>query len=227
MSGFPLRALALAALMLPACSTLRITPQPGQRTLTAQGREFVVSAGTRGMVWIGAVDASGLPSFATRLPYRLHFRNLTAASASLGLQDVSASDGSGRPLRLYTARDMERLERTSEFETMAARMDAASRAFAAPLPNFTDYSVNYGGFGAPGTAGGLIFNPAQAAVVAQSHDWNRDPRQQAPWISRMLTQTNVPAGATAGALLIVEKAPVTILRIRAAGEEFTARFLAR
>ena len=224
----PLLPLVLATLTLEACSSIRITPQPGQPTASRQGQQFVVCSGKNAMLWIGGMEAGGIPSFTTRIPFQFYYRNLTASPAVFGLENITATDESGRKIRLYTARETERLERMERdaagFNNMAARMGATSRAFAAPLPNFTDYTINYG---AGGAGAGLVFNPAQQAVVAQSQSWNQPSHQPLLWTSRMLARSTVPPGGTVGGLVIVEISPVTNLHVRAGGEEFTANFLVK
>lgn len=217
----------LAVLTLTACSTIRVTPQTGQQTVSRQGQQFVVGSGKGAILWIGGLETGGLPSFATRIPYQLYYRNLTASPVVFGPENLTATDEHGRRLHLYTAKEIEQVERreggAAGFNSMAARMDAASRAFAAPLPSFTDYSINYGGYGGAGTAGGLVFNPAQQAVVAQSHSWESS-QQPLPWASRMLARSTVQPGGTLGGLVIVEKSPATVFHLRAGGEAFTAGF---
>ena len=240
--------------MLTACAQLQITPAPGQNMVFQQGKACVIPLKQNGeKQGIGVIGAGSYEG--GRAVFTVLFHNHTKSPINFGLENITATDAKGRPLRIYTPQEITRQIRTqAAIAAMAVGLSAGCQSFAASQPSYTTYSGSYNGYsnynaysayGRPigslqgyqnGTVYGTAttYNPAQAAISNQAIQANtmnqmnmigNNMQGQLGIANQMLATTTVPPNAQYVGIIIVKQSPVTNFKFSFAGQECTASFL--
>ena len=241
--NFPLLAhskalpLLLVTIAIAGCASvpLQVTPQqrPNQIITYDHGVALVSLLKTNGQK--GGVVVWHAGGFRAAL-LGINFHNLTKSTCDFGLENISATDGNGRPLHIYTPQELRKIA-VGQYNAMAmtAAIAGASQAVSASMPSTASYSGTvysggaYGGYS--GTATG--YNPAQAAIANQAIQANTvnavnnagaSLDDKMSLVSQMLDRTTVPPDRYVQGFIDIQKAPVINLKVNANGEEMTATF---
>jgi len=154
--------------------------------------------------------------------------NTTKSASDFGLENISATDGEGRPLHIYSADELRRIA-LGQYNSMAAcaAISGAAQGVSASMPSTTTYT-GYGGYGVAST-----YNPAQSAIANQAIQANTGNainsagallNARMSLVDQILARTTIPPNGSVMGFVDVKKAPVINLKINANGEEFAATF---
>lgn len=125
--------------LMSACSSTQITPTTGQNVIYANGQATVCSVTKTSFVAIQPLgkDNDG------RLVFRAAVNNGGRAPFNFGLENIRVTDGTGKPLHLFSRAEVERHARVrATWLAVAAGMNTASQSFAAAQPVQTYYTGN-------------------------------------------------------------------------------------
>ncbi len=248
----PLLAATIIPVLFSACSSMQITAQPGQNVVYNHGHQVIVSSKKSSLVAIEGLGASNQNR--GRAVFCITCINRTKSPIDIGLENITAKNEAGRPVRIYSDEDLKREARiAAAMQAMAVGMNAGASAFAAAQPSYTSYSGSYSGtanynaytpYGRPvgsiqGYQSGNVYgsattyNPAQAAIANQAIQQNTAIQmggiqgQLASSLAQateVLARTTVPPGATVSGLIIARKSAVTDFTVNLAGENHAANF---
>ena len=247
-----LLAVASISALFSACSSMQITAQPGQNVVFNHGHQVVVSSKKSSLVAVEGLGASNQNR--GRAVFCITCINRTKSPIDIGLENITAKNAAGRPVRIYSDEDLKREARiAATMQAIAVGMNAGASAFAASQPSYTSYSGSYSGtanynaytpYGRPvgsiqGYQSGNVYgsattyNPAQAAIANQAIQQNTAMQmggiqgQLASSLAQatdVLARTTVPPGGTISGLIIARKSAVTDFTVNLAGEGHSANF---
>jgi hypothetical protein len=252
----PIQSISLVALtgVLSACAPLQITPAPGQNMVFQQGKACVIPLKQNGQKQgIGVIGTGSYEG--GRAVFTVFFHNQTKSHVNFGLENITATDAKGKPLRIYTPQEItQQIRMQAAMQAMAVGLSAGCQSFAASQPSYTSYSGSYNGYsnynaynayGRPlgslqGYQNGSIYgssttyNPAQVAIANQAIQANamnqmsmigNQMQGQLGIANQMLATTTVPPNTQYAGILIVKQSTVTNLKFVFAGQECSASFL--
>ena len=242
--------------LLTGCAAMQITPAPGQNLVYSQGKAMVLCQSQKSEKPAVCVAGEG-PYQANLAMFTVGFRNHASRPVDFGLENISAVDGNGKLIKIYTPQEIQRgIQTQAAIQAFAVGMNAGSQAFAAAQPSYTSYSGSYSGtsnynaynrYGQPvgslqgyqsgyGYGSATTYNPAQQVIANQAIQANTanqmnmigNQMQGALGIvGQMLARTTVPPSALYQGIVIVKKSAATNFKINVAGREYTAAFLVK
>lgn len=157
------------------------------------------------------------------------YTNTTKSVCDFGIENISATDGQGKPLHIYTADELRRIA-AGQYNAMvvSSAISGAAQGISAAMPSTTTYT-GYGGYSGVATT----YNPAQGAIANQAIQVNTGNaisnagallNSRMSLVDQILARTTVPPNGSVMGFVDVKKAPVINLRINANGEDLTATF---
>lgn len=236
--------------LLAACGTTRVTPKPGQKVVYSSGCPAIISKGRSSEVAVEPIgkDKDG------RLLFSVLIVNSGKTAFNFGLENVTAFNGAGKPLRLYSREDVERHARVkAAWRKAAIAMSAAGESMSASLPTQTSYNGTYSGnstysvqnpsgqrvgtlYGnTTGYTSGTIttYNPAATIAAQQAINANTDANVRATnsllqdemaAAQGMLATTTICPKSMYSGLVCVRYSRDVDLRLIALGDEHHAAF---
>lgn len=227
-------------LTIAACSSIRISPQTGQRVFYDHGAAVVVGVKKNGDK--AGVAMQGLGEYGSgRIAFGILYHNKTHSPCNFSLENISAENSKGQKLRIYTAEQLEKEARTrAAIAAACIALGQGAQSYAAAQPTYTSASGNYNGSTPYGNYSGsyygssTTYNPAQQVAANQAIQANTANQlssvanglnQTLGSISQILSLTTVPPDQYLEGMIIVKKADLINFRVSANGEEIPFVFL--
>jgi hypothetical protein len=231
---------------------MQMSPSAGQRVIYNHGNPVIVLAYPEGTVTVEGLGES--PMRDGRAAFGVTFDNRSHSSIDFGLENLTATDGAGRPVRIYSARDLEREARTNAMiQALAVGLNSAGQSMAAAQPSYSTYSGSYYGTSrytaynrynrSIGSLNGqqsgafygssTTYNPAQTALANQAIQQNASTQmggiqgrlaQSIAFTSQVLARTTVSPNSSVSGLVITKRASRVNLLIEVGGSSQTATF---
>jgi hypothetical protein len=165
--------LAVLCAFFTACASTRIEPRSGQNVIYSNGQATVCSKRPASFAAVQPLgtDADG------RLAFRVAVYNTGSSPFNFGVENISLTDATQKPVHVYTRHEVERHARVkAAWQAVAVGLNAAGAAYLAAQPATTYYSGHFHGQTVGGnfhsqTIGSFhgvstTYNPA-ASVAAQ------------------------------------------------------------
>ena len=150
---------------LTGCASVQITPASGQHMVYSNGIPVVMPLNENGEN--PCIVVSGHGSYGSgRVLFDLAFMNRTPKPIDFGTENISVTDGAGKPIRVYTREEIEReIQRAATMQAITVGINACSQSIAAAQTSYTTYSGGYGGYypNAPSgtyTGSATTYNPS-------------------------------------------------------------------
>ncbi len=215
----------IAIVFLSGCATPRYVPIPGQDVRYSNGSAMTKSSKAKSLVYITPVSI-----YEGKARFALTIGNKSDISFTVYPNQITASNNRGRPVKIYTAQQMERAARTrANIMAISTAINAGGQSLQASLPDTTYYSGSVDMPYSQATYSGLstTYSPSRAAGAQQRINDQADSSMS--MISRNLsssleearmvfdTTTVLPKQVCSG--MLVTKCPKEIHFKVSAGEE--------
>lgn len=246
--------IGLSLFSLSSCASLKMTPVEGQNVVYESGDPVVVGKSDVGIVAVKGLGQNPSNPQDRRAAFGVTFINTSSSPINFGIENIQASDGKGKRLRVYTAEDLEREARAQAIAAaIAVGLNAGAQSFAAAQPSRSYYNGGYAGtsnynvsnrYNQPvGTISGYhsgttygtatTYNPAQAAIANQAIQANMANQMAGiqgnlgsslAFAQEILQTTTVFPGHMVSGFVIAKRAPRINLTIGVAGHSQKAAF---
>lgn len=244
----------LSLLSLSGCASLKMTPVEGQNVIYESGDPVVVGQSDVGVVAVKGLGQNPSNPQDRRAAFGVTFINHSSRPINFGVENIQATDGKGKRLRVYTAEDLEREARAQAIAAaIAVGLNAGAQSFAAAQPSRSYYNGGYSGtsnynvsnrYNQPvGTIAGrhsgttygtaTTYNPAQTALANQAIQANTSARMAGiqgdlgaslAFADQILQTTTVFPGQMVSGFVITKRAPCIIVAVDVAGRSQRAVF---
>lgn len=236
-----------------SCSSIQITPTPGQAVIYENGHGIITSKKPKSFVTVCALGADN----EGRIVFDLSVANTGKSPVTVGLENVTATTAKGKPLRIYSRDDVERQARTNAaIAAFAVGLNAGAQSYSASQPSTTTYSGSYAGtsnyrvnnrYGSQigsvtGTQYGIssgsstTYDPARAAVAQQAIQANTVANmgiiqtglsQRLDGAQSIFASTTLFPGKQYGGRLLTKRGSEIHLQINSGDEVHTADFIVK
>lgn len=243
----------ICSLYFCSCSSIQITPTPGQTVIYENGYGIVTSNKPKSFVTVCALGADD----DGRVIFDVGVTNKGKRSVTVGLENITAITAEGKPLRIYSRSDIEREARTNAaLAAFAVGLSAGAQSYSASQPATTNYSGSYSGasnysvnnrYGSQigsvsgtqyGSAYGssTTYDPARAAVAQQAIQANTIANlgniqsglsQRLGGAQSIFASTTLFSGQQYGGRLLTKRSQEIHLQINSGDEVHTADFIVK
>lgn len=144
MKLIPFLVALVSASLLPACSSMKITPGPNQKVHYFNGVPAVLSVKPKSQVGIKALGSYDPNN--SRPAFEFYFINKSKNYVDFGPENIIATDASGKRLKVYTRDELvSQAKSAAAWRNAAVAFSAGMQSAAASMPSTTNYSGGYYG----------------------------------------------------------------------------------